>query len=270
MTRLRHIAPAYSLFLVDQFGVLHDGRRPYQGAVEALSKLRSADRKVVILSNSGKRSAGNEARMRKLGFEPPQWDLFLSSGEVAWRLLSDRPAAERPKRCLVLSRDGDTSPIEGLGIVPSDRDRDVDLVLIAGSEAPERSLAEYERLLAGPAARRVPALCVNPDMTMIVPTGHAFGAGRIARLYEALGGAVTWIGKPYPAMYRMALDLVGGSAADAVGIGDSVEHDIAGAKGIGADAAMVIGGIHAGETDLERLYEKYGARPDHVLERFQW
>ena len=65
---------------------------------------------------------------------------------------------------------------------------DVDLVLIAGSEAPQRTLADYEALLAEPAARRVPALCVNPDMTMLVPGGHAFGAGRIARLYEALGG----------------------------------------------------------------------------------
>jgi ribonucleotide monophosphatase NagD (HAD superfamily) len=105
---------------------------------------------------------------------------------------------------------------------------------------------------------------------MLVPGGTTFGAGRIARLYGELGGAVTFIGKPYPAMYHMALDLVGGRSDMAVGIGDSVEHDIVGAKGVGAAAAFVLGGIHADEGDLDRLYERYGAWPDHVLERFAW
>jgi HAD superfamily hydrolase (TIGR01459 family) len=269
-TRIAALAPLYDLFLVDQFGVLHDGRQPYPGAVEALVRLRREGRRVVILSNSGKRSAGNEARMASLGFDRAGWDLFLSSGEVAWRLLAERPAEERPKRCLVLSRDADTSPIDGLGIAATDRDEDADLLLIAGSEAPERSLGDYRALLTGPAERQVPALCVNPDMTMLVAGGTAFGAGRIARLYEELGGAVTFIGKPYPAMYHMALDLVGGRPDMAVGIGDSVEHDVVGAKSVGAAAAFVVGGIHAGEDDLDRLYERYGARPDHVLERFAW
>ena len=35
-------------------------------------------------------------------------------------------------------------------------------------------------------------------------------------------------------------------------------------------AALVLAGIHAGESDLDGLYERYGARPDHVLERFAW
>lgn len=269
-TRLSALAPLYSLFLVDQFGVLHDGRHPYQGAVEALQRLRTEGRRVVILSNSGKRSAGNEARMASLGFDPRSWDLFLSSGEVAWRLLADQAPADRPKRCLVLSRDGDTSPIDGLGIAATSRDDGVDLVLIAGSEAPDRSLDDYRALLAGPAGRGVPALCVNPDMTMLVEGGTAFGAGRIARLYEELGAPVTFIGKPHPAMYRMAFELTGGSAEGALGIGDSIEHDIVGAKRVGAAAALVLGGIHAGETDLEAHYRAHKARPDHVLERFAW
>lgn len=270
MRRLRDIAPLYGLFYVDQFGVLHDGQKPYPGAVDGLARLHREGRKVVILSNSGKRSAGNEHRMAALGFDPPAWDLFLSSGEVAWRILAEKPPAERGTRCLVLARDGDTSPIDGLGIAATDRPDGVDLVLIAGSEAPQRSLADYEALLAGPARRKVPALCVNPDMTMLVPGGHAFGAGRIARLYEALGGPVTWIGKPYPAIYAMARDLIGGDGLAAIGIGDSIEHDVVGAKAAGADAAFVKGGIHAGEADLERLYEEHGGRPDFVMEGFSW
>ncbi|MDQ0469643.1 TIGR01459 family HAD-type hydrolase [Labrys wisconsinensis] len=269
VTRLRDIAPAYRLFFVDQFGVLRDSQAAYPGAIEALRQLRAEGRKVVIVSNSGKRSAPNEERMERLGFERASWDLFLSSGEVAWRMLAARPASERPKRCLILARDGDVSPIEGLGIAVAESAAEADLVLIAGSEAPDRTLADYQALLEPAAARKVPALCINPDMTMLVAGGTAFGAGRIARLYATLGGPVTWIGKPYPEIYRSARAIVG-LDGPALGIGDSVEHDIAGAKGVGADAALVLAGIHAGEEDLEAVYLKEGARPDHVLERFVW
>jgi HAD superfamily hydrolase (TIGR01459 family) len=269
MTRLRDIASAYRLFFVDQFGVLRDSMAPYPGAIEALGKLRADGRKVVIVSNSGKRSAPNEERMERLGFSRSSWDLFLSSGEVAWRMLASKPASARPKRCLILARDGDVSPIEGLGIVLAESADEADLVLIAGSEAPEKTLADYQALLEPAASRKVPALCINPDMTMLVDGGTAFGAGRIARAYAALGGPVTWIGKPYPEIYRTARAIVGVDGP-ALGVGDSVEHDIAGAKGVGADAALVLAGIHAGETDLEALYLQEGARPDHVLEHFVW
>jgi HAD superfamily hydrolase (TIGR01459 family) len=266
--RLRDLAPGYELFFVDQFGVLHDGTKPYPGAVAALRRLRDEGRKVIILSNSGKRSAPNEARIEKLGFDRASWDLFLSSGEAAWRLLARMAPGDRPGRCFVISRDGDASPVEGLGITTSDDAERCDMVLIAGSEAPDRTLDHYAAILGPAARRRVPAYCVNPDMTMLVPGGTAFGAGRIARLYEALGGAVTWIGKPHREIYETAFGIVG--IGRAIGIGDSVEHDIAGAKQAGADAALVLAGIHHGERDLESVYETYGARPDHVLERFEW
>jgi HAD superfamily hydrolase (TIGR01459 family) len=266
-TRLRELAPLYDIFFVDQFGVLHDGTRPYPGAVDALRRLHGERRKVVILSNSGKRSAANEARLAALGFDPSGWTLFLSSGEVAWKMLEARPADARPQRCLVLSRDADASPIEGLGIAQTDSAEDADLVLIAGSEAPQRTLDDYRGLLSPAAARGVRALCVNPDVTMLVPGGMAFGSGRIARLYEELGGSVTWIGKPHPEIYRAAFAIVGNGRA--LGIGDSVEHDVVGAKGAGADAALVLGGIHAGD-DPEALYARYGAKADHVLAKFAW
>jgi HAD superfamily hydrolase (TIGR01459 family) len=267
MTRLRDLAPLYDIFFVDQFGVLHDGTRPYPGAVDALRRLNAGGRRVVVLSNSGKRSVANEARLSALGFDPSGWTLFLSSGEVAWRMLDARPAEERPKRCLVLSRDADASPIAGLGIAQTGSAETADLVLIAGSEAPQRTLDDYRALLSPAAARGVRALCVNPDMTMLVPGGTAFGPGRIARLYEELGGSVTFIGKPHPEIYRAAFVLVGRGRA--LGIGDSVEHDVVGAKAAGADAALVLGGIHAGE-DPAPLYARYGARADHLMERFAW
>ena len=263
------LADRYDAFFVDQFGVLHDGVAPYPQAAEALSQLVQAGKQVVILSNSGKRSAPNAARLEGLGFTRGSWTHFLSSGEVAWSLLA---AQTGHRRCLLLARDGDRSAIDGLTIELAESGADCDLVLIAGSEGDAKPLADYAALLAPAASRRVPAYCTNPDKQMLTPHGLRFGAGRIAELYEELGGAVTWIGKPFPEIYAAARRLIGEiDPARILCLGDSVEHDITGARGAGLDSLLITGGIHAGE-DEAGLAERYaaGAVPNFILPGFRW
>ena len=46
---------AYDTILLDQFGVVHDGKVPYDGAPELVRRLQRAGKRVVVLSNSSKR-----------------------------------------------------------------------------------------------------------------------------------------------------------------------------------------------------------------------
>jgi phosphoglycolate phosphatase-like HAD superfamily hydrolase len=41
--------------LLDQFGVLHDGQKPYPGAVEAVAKLAGRGMRLLVISNSSRR-----------------------------------------------------------------------------------------------------------------------------------------------------------------------------------------------------------------------
>jgi putative hydrolase of the HAD superfamily len=45
--------------------------------------------------------------------------------------------------------------------------------------------------------------------------------------------------KPDPAIFRAALDRLGATATEAIHVGDSVEHDIAGARAAGLEAVLV-------------------------------
>jgi putative hydrolase of the HAD superfamily len=47
------------------------------------------------------------------------------------------------------------------------------------------------------------------------------------------------VAKPDPAIFRTALERLGAKATDAVHVGDSVEHDIAGARAAGLEAVFV-------------------------------
>ncbi len=60
---LADLASRYRGFIVDQWGVLHDGGAPYPDALEGLAELRAAGKRVVLLSNSGKRAAVNRQRL---------------------------------------------------------------------------------------------------------------------------------------------------------------------------------------------------------------
>jgi HAD superfamily hydrolase (TIGR01459 family) len=273
LPNLAALADLHDVFLVDQFGVLHDGSTPYPGAIEALSSLKAAGKTVVLLSNSGKRSAVNEVRLVGLGFRPGSWDLFLTSGEVAWRRLRAETPSGRRRRCLLIARDGDRSAVTGLDLDIVTNPAEADVVLLSGSEGDIYTLEDYHDLLADPARRGVECLCTNPDKIMLTSVGPRFGAGRIAELYQAMGGPVTWIGKPFPEIYAAALHAVGDpDPARVVGVGDSVEHDIAGARSAGARSALVRTGVltNLSDQEIDQLEQRHGAVADYVLASFRW
>jgi HAD superfamily hydrolase (TIGR01459 family) len=270
------LAHRYNVFFLDQFGVLHDGTAPYPGAVECLARLKGAGKKITLISNSGKRARPNEERLARLGFAPGSWDHFVSSGEVAWRHLAENIAGsslQPGSRCLLISRDDDRSAVDGLDLRLVDNGRDAEVVLLAASEGDRYDLDHYRVLLEPAAGRRVPCYCSNPDKIMLTATGRQFGAGRIAELYEEMGGTVTWIGKPFPEIYRAALALCGNPQAEhVVCVGDSIEHDIAGGQASGLATALVATGILADATDdgLAALFNRHGAVPDYLLPGFAW
>jgi HAD superfamily hydrolase (TIGR01459 family) len=228
----------------------------------------------VLISNSGKRAEPNERRLIKLGFEAGSWDHFVSSGEVAWRIFQDMVASntwQPGRKCLLISRDGDRSAIEGLPLTLTERGDDAELVLLSASEGDRYDLGHYSKLLGPAAARRVPCFCTNPDRIMLTAVGPRFGAGEIADLYEHLGGSVTRIGKPYPAIYEAALALAGNpECGNVVCVGDSVEHDIAGGSRAGVATTLVLSGILADAADLTGLFDRLNAHPDYTLRAFRW
>ena len=267
---LPELAQDHDAFLVDQFGVLLDGKAAYPWAPQALAFLAATGKPVILLSNSGKRSDPNAARLIRLGFRRDSFRLVLSSGEAAWRHLSHRALAPAT-RIWLHARDADTSAVDGLGLALTDDPSQATLLLLAGSQADRLTLDDYRSLLQ-PVAGKVPMLCTNPDVEMLTPTGLRPGAGRIALLFAELGGAVDWIGKPYPLIYQEAMRLLPGIAPDRIlCIGDSPAHDIAGGHRAGLKTCLVRTGLHAAipVADLAALCEaEAGVLPDHILPRF--
>ncbi|MEQ8968677.1 MAG: TIGR01459 family HAD-type hydrolase [Azospirillaceae bacterium] len=285
---LAALASRYDGFVVDQWGVLHDGERAYPGAAEALTALRRAGKRVVILSNSGKRAALNEARMAALDLGPEGYDAVITSGEACWHDLAERDDpfyAGLGRRCLLFSRGGDTSVVDGLDLEVVTEAGRADFLLLTGADEAETTLDDFDPVLRAARAADLPLVCANPDIVGIAGGRLIASPGAIAARYEALGGRVRYLGKPHPEIYGHCRRALGAIPDERViAIGDSLQHDIAGGRAAGFATALVAGGIHrdalaeplaagdraALDRALAPLAERHGAVPDFVLPAFVW
>ncbi len=91
------------------------------------------------------------------------------------------------------------------------------------------------------------------------------------------GGEVHLMGKPAAIIYKEAARLLQLQPGQLLAIGDSLEHDVAGAQSIGVDTLFVLGGIHAADAGLEaasgqwddeklqQLSTSYGVEPTYAV-----
>ena len=277
------LAREYDGFILDQWGVLHDGTRAYPGAIDGLRRLRAAGKRVVILSNSGRSEAANVRIMAGLGFPATLFDRFVSAGEDARDALARRTHpfhAKLGRRYFAFLREGDESLLQGLGLERTDRVDDADFLVVVGISH-DRGPGGYEPELARAAERRLPMVCANPDIARVSPAGLVDAPGVIARRYEELGGQVFYHGKPWPAIYQSCLQALGCPRERVVAVGDSLDHDVLGAARAGIACAFVAGGIHLEALGApwgapphpgawQRLMETAPARPAWLVPAFAW
>jgi len=274
----------YDGFLLDQWGVLHDGTRAYEGASEALGRMRDAGKPVIILSNSGRTGEENALQLAHMGFGRDLYDKVISAGDDARAALRAR---DEPfyralgKRCLLLAREGEEHLAEGLDLDVVSNVEKADFILLMTMDAPRQSLAGWRLLLQRSRALGLPMICGNPDLHRASPDGGLQEApGSVARAYEMLGGRVRYHGKPEPRIYRHSLATLGLDPSRVLALGDSLLHDIAGAHAAGIASALIASGIHCADIEwiagmptpesCEVLFQTTGFVPAYVLPSFGW
>lgn len=278
---LRALAGRYELFLLDQFGVLHDGRAPYPGVREALAELRRLGKRRCVISNSGRTAAENSARMARLGLDGALLDAVVTSGDaaIAW-LVAEAPEA----RCFPVCTGDDVSPLVEAGVHLVERVEEAELIFLGGMPGPidEISLEAMEPWIAEGLRRGLPMLCANPDRRGPYGDRVVLSPGAVAELYAERGGEVRLFGKPDAAIFRHALGLFPEvPPARCLMIGDMPETDLVGAAAVGVDGAWVIDGVYAGETargaepetrrrKAEAILERDGARAHWLLYSLAW
>jgi HAD superfamily hydrolase (TIGR01459 family) len=281
---LAPVVDAYDAFIVDLWGVLHDGAQPLPGTVECLTALKGAGKRVVLLSNAPRPAAPAIARLGEIGFARALYQDLMTSGEETWRHLVRRDDpwyAALGERCYMIGPPRDLGMLTG---VRAERVYDIeaaDFILNTGADFGD-TVETFEDLLQRARGRELPMICANPDLEVLMRGKREICAGALAVRYEALGGAVRYHGKPYRSVYDACFALLDDPPRDRVcAIGDSLRTDIAGAAAAGIDSILATGGIHA-ETlgvgpdalpepaRLEALCVEVGIRPQMAMPGLRW
>ena len=274
------IESRYDGFILDLWGVIHDGVKPYPGAADCLRHLRAAGKRSVLLSNAPRRSAHAERMLLGMGITPDLYNAILTSGEAVHLALLTRTDpwfAALGKRVYFLGPERDFNVVEGLDITLVPTPADADFVLNTGPDdhRSPTDVAEFEDTLQACARHSLPMICANPDLEVIRGGERVICAGALAARYELMGGSVRSLGKPDPAIYGPVMEMLGTAKAATLAVGDSLRTDISGAARAGIDSCWVLGGIHGealGKDEDAPIKEaaSAGLHPVAMLRAFTW
>ena len=282
---LRELAPHYDGFILDLWGVIHDGVAPMPGAADCLRSLMESNKRIILLSNAPRRADDVIRRITLIGVPAGLYHHVMSSGEEAWQHLRRRDDpfyAALGRRCLHIGSERDIEIRQGLDLEFVATAEEADFVLNTGPAGWDDRLEDYEPILQLALDRNLPMICANPDIVVMHGNQLALCAGALAKWYEEAGGRVRWHGKPFRSVYDTCVELLGiDDCSRILAVGDSVRTDIAGAAGAGIDSLLIADGIHAEEfgtagdraPDLERIEAvlRAGAyNPVGVARRFIW
>jgi HAD superfamily hydrolase (TIGR01459 family) len=276
---LTEIVDQFETVVFDQWGVLHNGTSAYPGAIAAVEALSKGPAKVAVLSNSGKRSEPNSARITSMGFRAGSFATVMTSGEALWRdfLENQYPGAT----CLfAICGHRDDAMIWAQGLPNLIFTTDISAasgVLLMGLSDEDENREALDVVLAQAAVRGLPLFCSNPDKASPRQDGQLVRSpGALAEQYEQAGGNVFYYGKPYGAIFNGLQRQLGLSDPSRIlMIGDSLEHDVAGAQGAGWKTLFIQGGLHAAsfkdgrdpEAAIVKLCRAHNCRePNYFME----
>lgn len=273
ITNLNTIASDYDAFIIDLWGVMHDGTTLYPGAKQAIHWLHQQRKDVLFLSNAPRKSARAEAKLIELGIPREQFVDVITSGQVGADMLEQTNQFGTHYYYLGPSKDEDV--LDGLINYHKSDIKAADFILNTGFEYDYQPESEIEPLLHQLLQRKLPLICVNPDMEVVKQDGsQLLCAGWVAARYQALGGEVTYIGKPYPHVYETCFRTLGPDKR-MLAIGDNVLTDIRGANAAGMDSLLITGGImrsekgeYPSQQEVQRLCRATGVSPAYVAALF--
>jgi HAD superfamily hydrolase (TIGR01459 family) len=279
------LAERYDGFILDLWGVIHDGVNAFPHAVDTLRHLRETGKRTLLLSNVPRPNDAVRTMMRRMGIEDALYTDIMTSGEAVRRSLLSPPDlwwTQLGTRMYHLGPERDRPIYVGLPIAVVAHPADADFVLNTGPDDHRNpsDLGEFEADLRECAAHGLKMICANPDLVVIRGGVRVLCAGSLAVRYRELGGDVRSLGKPEPAVYQPVLQQLGLSPDRVLAVGDSLHTDIAGAAGVGIASCWVLDGIHgatlsdgAGGFDpakTDAAAAEAGLSPVASLPRFVW
>ena len=282
---LKDIIDRYDVFILDLWGVMHNGEEGYTAAIKCVETLHEVNKKLIIISNSSKRKHSTAVRLSDFGYRKIYFLEIMTSGEMIWQSLVNLNhdfTKKLQKNCFHIydkSKEDGKKYLEGLekfNFVANIEEADF---ILGCTPQFNTTTIDYIPLLTKAIKNKLPFVCANPDFVSIE---NSFGKpiicmGTIAELYKNMGGEVFILGKPSCEIYEESTKKISNlDKSKILAVGDSIHHDIAGANNFGIDSLLITSGIHHDcfdqsspqwQSDRNKL-QKFENEPTFVCSNF--
>jgi HAD superfamily hydrolase (TIGR01459 family) len=265
LDHLAEIYTSYDTFIIDLWGVMHNGVKLNPKAIEAVDNLMKNKKKVVFLSNAPRPSSEVKKFLKQIKMEDRYLKNILTSGEAAMHALQNHKYGKfffhlGPKRddsVFFKIKENNTSLEK------------CNFILCTGLFDNHRDdLNYYKQLLKNYIDKKL--ICTNPDLTVHRGDVEEYCAGSIANLFESVGGKVIYFGKPYKEIYKMCFE----AGEKTVAIGDNLNTDIRGANNMNIDSIFISNGVHRAEfksdSELSALSLRYKVKASYYQPQLIW
>ena len=268
MKKLEHLSDIYSsydTFVIDLWGVMHNGILLNDKAIEVADKLLKKSKKIIFLSNAPRPSEKVRKFLKKLKMEEKYLKNIITSGEAAMHAINQNKFGKlfyhlgpsRDESIFYKIKDNKTKL------------ENSDFILCTGLlDEHEGDLNFYKNFLKNFISKKL--ICTNPDLTVHRGAKEEYCAGSIAKIFESLGGSVVYFGKPYKEIYNMCFN----KKEKVLAIGDNLRTDIQGANNLNIDSIFISNGVHRNEFEnedgLKKLLEKYKVKANYFQSELTW
>ena len=268
MRELNHLSEIYrnyDTFVIDLWGVVHNGEMLNPKALEAIEQLNKNLKKIVFLSNAPRPSSKVINFLLKMKMNKKYLSNVMTSGEAAMHAINKNQFG---KTFFHLGPPRDTSVFEKVKDNKTSIDN-CDFILCTGLfDEYDNNLSYYEKFLKKHVSKKL--VCTNPDLTVHRGNVEELCAGSVAKVFERMGGEVAYFGKPYKEVYKICFN----SNEKVLAIGDNLRTDIKGANNLNVDCIFISEGVHRDEyndtSELDALLKKYKVKANFFQRELKW
>ena len=223
---------------MDLDGVVWLGRKPIEGAAQALRELEKAGKKLAFLTNNSTFSRRDCAkRLKKMGITTERI-ITSSYGAALWL------KREGKARIYMIGEKGLREELELAGHeLVKEKEAEKATHVVVGLD---RGL-NYNKLTAGMRAILAGAkfVATNRDCSFPGESGLFPGAGAIVSFLEAATSRKpdVVIGKPETFLLELALEVLGSNPRETALVGDRLDTDVVAGKRMGMKTILVLTGV---------------------------
>ena len=268
MKELNHLSDIYEnydTFVIDLWGVIHNGVMLNPKAIDVIDNLSNNSKKIVFLSNAPRPSSKVINFLLKMKMDKKYLANVMTSGEAAMYAINKNQFG---KTFFHLGPPRDTSVFEKVKNNQVNLES-CDFILCTGLfDEHESDLNYYKKFLENQTTKKL--ICTNPDLTVHRGNVEELCAGSVAKVFEELGGEVIYYGKPHKEIYSSCFD----RNEKVLAIGDNLRTDIKGANNLNIDSIFITEGVHRQEigdiSKLDALLTKYKVKTNFFQKELTW